>query len=103
MEAVRQGRNHKEHLRQTIDRVLPHCQDYDDFLARMRAEGYGVKEGKMLSFRAPGWDRFTRSNKLGADYTMEALRERGTHRRGRSRPVIALTRFRAVSNSWRAA
>ena len=57
---------------------------YDDFLARMRAEGYEIKEGKALSFRAPGWDRFTRSNKLGADYTREALRERSAHRGGRS-------------------
>ena len=84
MEAVRHGRSHKEHLRQTIDRVLPDCRDYDDFLARMRAEGYEIKEGKTLSFRAPGWDRFTRSNKLGADYTREALRERSAHRGGRS-------------------
>ena len=84
MEAVRHGRSHKEHLRQTIDRVLPDCRDYDDFLARMRAEGYEIKEGKALSFRVPGWDRFTRSNKLGADYTREALRERSAHRGGRS-------------------
>ena len=84
MEAAKHGRSHKERLRQTIDRVLPDCRDYDDFLEKMRAEGYEVKEGKTLSFRAPGWDRFTRSNKLGADYTREALRERSTHRGGRS-------------------
>ena len=76
MAAVRYGTSHKECLRQAIDQVLPECQDYDDFLARMRAEGYEVREGNLLSFRAPGWDRFTRSNKLGADYTREALRER---------------------------
>ena len=84
MEAVRHGRSFKEQLRQTIDRVLPDCQGYDDFLAKMRAEGYEIKEGKMLSFRAPGQERFTRSNRLGADYTKEALRERCTTRRGRS-------------------
>ena len=84
MAAAKYGSSHKECLRQTIDRVLPDCRDYDDFLARMRAEGYEVKEGKQLSFRAPGWDRFTRSNKLGADYTREALRERSIHRGGRS-------------------
>ena len=84
MAAAKYGTSHKEQLRQTIDRVLSDCQDYDDFLAKMRAEGYEVKEGKLLSFRAPGWDRFTRSNKLGADYTREALRERSSHRGGRS-------------------
>ena len=82
--AANYGTSHKEQLRQTIDRVIPDCRGYDDFLARMRAEGYEVKEGKLLSFRAPGWDRFTRSYKLGADYTKEALRERSTPRRGYS-------------------
>lgn len=89
--AAKYGTSHKEQLRQTIDRVLSDCQGYDDFLAKMRAEGYEIREGKLLSFRAPGWDRFTRSNKLGADYSREALRERSTHRGGRStaakRPV----------------
>ena len=80
--ATNYGTSHKEQLRQTIDRVILDCRSYDDFLARMRAEGYEVKEGKLLSFRAPDWDRFTRSYKLGADYTKEALRERSTTRRG---------------------
>ena len=82
--AAKYGTSHKEQLRQTIDRVLSDCQGYDDFLAKMRAEGYEIKEGKLLSFRAPGWDRFTRSNKLGANYSREALRERSSNRGGRS-------------------
>ena len=76
MAAARYGSSHKERLRQAIDRTLPDSWDYEDFLAKMRAEGYEVKEGKGLSFRAPGWDRFTRSDQLGSDYTREALRER---------------------------
>lgn len=82
--AAKYGTSHKEQLRQTIDRVLPECQGYDEFLAKMRAEGYEIKEGKQLSFRSPGWDRFTRSSKLGSDYTKEALLERSSNRRGRS-------------------
>ena len=84
MAAEKYGTSHKEQLRQTIDRVLPDCQGYENFLAKMRAEGYEIREGKKLSFRAPGWDRFTRSDKLGADYTKEALRDRSTNRGGRS-------------------
>lgn len=87
MAAARYGTSHKELLRQTIDRVLSDCQGYEDFLAKMRAEGYEIKEGKQLSFRAPGWDRFTRSSKLGSDYTREALLERSSSRRGRSAEV----------------
>ena len=93
MAAAKHGVSFKERLRQTIDRVLPDCRDYDDFLAKMRAEGYEIKEGKLLSFRAPGQERFTRSNRLGADYTREALRERSSPRRGCSAtaksPVMA--------------
>ena len=84
MAAAQYGSSHKEQLRQAIDRVLPDSRDYEDFLAKMRAEGYEVKEGKQLSFRAPGWDRFTRSDKLGSDYTREALQERYAVRRGPS-------------------
>ena len=84
MAAAKYGVSFKERLRQTIDRVLPDCRGYDDFLAKMRAEGYEIKEGKFLSFRAPGQERFTRSNRLGADYTREALQGRSTIRRGRS-------------------
>ncbi len=82
--AAKYGTSFKERLRQTIDRVIPDCQDYEDFLARMRSEGYEVKEGKYLSFRAPGQERFSRTNKLGTDYTKEALQERGRNRGGRS-------------------
>ncbi len=84
MPAVKYGKSHKEQLRQTIDRVLPESQNYEDFLAKMRAEGYEVKEGRKLSFALPGWDRFTRSNKLGDEYTREALMERANRPHGRS-------------------
>lgn len=80
--AAKHGTSFKERLRQTIDRIIPDCQSYDDFLAKMRAEGYEIKEGKLLSFRAPGQERFTRSNRLGDDYTREALQERSSRRRG---------------------
>ena len=84
MAAAKYGTSFKERLRQTIDRVIPDCRDYDDFLKKMRAEGYEVKEGKQLSFRAPGQERFTRSHRLGENYTKEALRERCDHQRGRT-------------------
>lgn len=84
MAAAKHGVSHKEQLRQVIDRMLSDCQGYDDFLAKMRAEGYEIKEGKTLSFRAPGWERSTRSSKLGSNYTRDALRERSSPRCGYS-------------------
>ena len=83
--AIKYGNSFKERLRQTIDRVLPASTDYEDFLARMRAEGYEVKETvHNVSFREPGRERFTRSFRLGDDYTLDALHDRCAHRRGRS-------------------
>ena len=84
MAAIKYGTSYREQLRQTIDRVLPECQDYDSFLAKMRNEGYEIKEGKDLSFRAPSQERFTRSKRLGGSYTRQALQERLVLRRGRS-------------------
>ena len=80
--AIKYGVSFKEQLRRTIDRLLPDCRDYEDFLARMRHEGYEIKEGTNLSFRAPGQERFTRSYRLGDNYTLDALRSRLEHRRG---------------------
>jgi len=38
------------------------------------------RRGKNLSFRAPGQERFTRSNRLGNTYTREALQQRCKNR-----------------------
>lgn len=82
--AAQYGVSHKKQLQQTIDRVLPECNNYDEFLAKMRAEGYEVVDGKNPGFRLPGWDRPTRVNRLGDDYTKTALRAKMTDQRGRS-------------------
>lgn len=75
--AAKRGRSFKERLRQSIDGLLPGCKDFEEFLSRMRAEGYEVRRrGKSLEFRAPEQERFTRSYRLGDEYTEAALRKR---------------------------
>ena len=75
--AAKRGRSFKERLRQTIDRILPDSGDFEEFLSRIRDEGYEIKRrGKSLEFCAPGQEKFTRSFRLGEDYTEAALRER---------------------------
>ena len=77
MGAKKYGKSFKQNLQLIIDAVLPGCNDFEEFLARMRAEGYEVKRrGKSLEFRAPGQQNFTRSHRLGDGYTEEALREK---------------------------
>ncbi len=86
--AAKRGRSYKEQLRQAIDRVLPDSRNFEDFLSRMRKEGYEIKHrGKSLEFLAPGQQRFTRSQRLGDAYTKEALQERLSGTRTRPAPV----------------
>lgn len=93
--AVKHGRSFKERLRQNIDKVLPDCSDFEEFLARMRAEGYEVKHGKHISFRVVGQENFTRAKTLGDDYSEDTLRERVNAPRGRA----AAPKKRPVQNS----
>ena len=80
-DAGRKGKSWKAKLKAAIDAVIPQAKDFDDFLRLMAAQGYEIKQGKFISFRAPGQERFTRLKTLGADYTEEAVRERIAGRR----------------------
>ena len=59
-----------------IHAVIPQAKDFDDFLRLLQEQGYEVKPGKFISFRAPGQKRFTRCKTLGETYTEEAITER---------------------------
>ena len=47
-----------------------------NFLRLLQEQGYEVKRGKYVSFRAPGQGRFIRCKTLGEAYTEEAITER---------------------------
>ena len=95
MGAIKYGKSFKQRLRFIIDAVLPGCKDFDEFLARMRAEGYEIRcRGKSLEFRAPGQQNFTRSQRLGDEYTEEALQKKieGKHKEKPSKTVAKTQR-----------
>ena len=75
-DAQRKGTSYKAKLEVAIDRLIPISADLDDLLRRLEAEGYAIKRGKYISFRAPGQERFTRAKTLGEAYTEEAISER---------------------------
>ena len=75
-DAQKKGKSWKAKLKLAIDAAIPQAKDFDSFLRLMEAQGYEVKQGKFISFRAPGQERFTRLKTLGTDYTEEAIRER---------------------------
>lgn len=74
--ADKQGTSWKSKLKATIDAVFSESADYDDFLNRMQVQGYEIKKGTHISFRAPDQQRFTRAKTLGAEYSEDALRRR---------------------------
>ena len=75
-DAQRRGRSWKAKLKIAIDAAIPQAKDFDDFLRLMEEQGYEIKRGKFVSFRAPGQERFTRCKTLGEAYTEEAITER---------------------------
>ena len=75
-DAGRKGKSWKAKLKAAIDAVIPQAKDFDDFLRIMAAQGYEIKQGKFISFRAPGQERFTRCKTLGENYTEEAITSR---------------------------
>ncbi len=64
-DAQRKGTSWKAKLKAAIDAAIPQAKDFDDFLRLMQAQGYEIKPGKFISFRAPGQERFTRCKTLG--------------------------------------
>ena len=84
--AAKNGTSWKAKLKQTIDALIPQAKDFDDFLRLMQENGYEVKKGKYISFRAEGQERFTRSKTIGANYTEEAIAERIAGKRTRKQP-----------------
>ena len=73
---AKRGTSWKQKLKQTIDRLVITAKDYDDFLRLMQEDGYEIKTGKYISFRAEGQERFTRSKTIGENYTEERIKER---------------------------
>ena len=75
-DAHRKGTSWKAKLKTAIDAAIPQAKDFDDFLRLLQEQGYEVKRGKYVSFRAPGQERFTRCKTLGEAYAEEAITER---------------------------
>ena len=75
-DAQKKGKSWKAKLKIAIDAAIPQAKDFDGFLRLMETQGYEVKQGKFISFRAPGQERFTRCKTLGEDYTEERITRR---------------------------
>ena len=66
----------RERLRDDIDTFLYQSKTFDEFIDKMKAAGYGVKQGKYISVKPPYAQRFIRLKYLGVHYSENAIRNR---------------------------
>lgn len=74
--AKKENKSWKQVLKNTIDTTIPQSKNFEDFIENMRKQGYEMKQGKQIAFRATGQNRFTRMKTLGAEYTETAIAEK---------------------------
>ena len=72
-QTAKTGTSWKGKLKEAVDLLIPQVADFEELLEKLQASGYEIKNGKYVSCRAPGQERFTRLKTLGADYTEEAI------------------------------
>lgn len=87
-DAYRRGKSWKAKLKMTMDMTILQAQDFEHFVKLMQIQGYEVKRGKFLSYRAPGQERFIRDKTLGSEYLEESIKKRieGTYSELRKTP-----------------
>ncbi|CUL14995.1 hypothetical protein EZ544_01355 [Listeria monocytogenes] len=71
-----QGNSWKTQLRTTIDMCIKSSKTFEDFASQMKTQGYEIKYGKHIAFRAEKQKRFTRAMQLGENYTEENIKLR---------------------------
>ena len=74
--AIKYNMSWKEHVRMDIDEILYLSNSWDEFVQKMTAKGYEIKQGKHITYVTPplaGEQKRVRDYKLGRAYTKEAL------------------------------
>ncbi|MBQ1369336.1 MAG: relaxase/mobilization nuclease domain-containing protein [Firmicutes bacterium] len=66
-------------LRETIDEIIPHCRNLDDFKYQLRQRGYKYNlnpSRKYWTVTPPGSEKSIRLYRLGEDYTNDRIKDR---------------------------
>ncbi|MBQ6039622.1 MAG: plasmid recombination protein [Oscillospiraceae bacterium] len=66
----------RDRLRDDIDSFLYQSKSFDEFIQKMKAANYEVKQGKYISVKPPYGQRFTRLKSLGEHYDEFSLKKR---------------------------
>lgn len=75
-EHKKNGTSWKQHIRNAIDKLIMNVSSIDELFSELEKSGFTIKQGKYLSIRADGQERFVRSKTLGDEYTVENISER---------------------------
>lgn len=75
-ECKKKGISWKEHIRNTIDSLIPAVSSLDDLLIELERHSYSIKRDKHIYIKAPGQKRSVSLWKLGEDYAEESLNSR---------------------------
>lgn len=70
---------HRELLKRDIDTALAQSTNFKAFELRLKDMGYEIRRDERFahySVKAPGWQRAVRLDRLGKEYTPQAIRER---------------------------
>ena len=86
------GTSWKAKLRVAVDKAIWSSVNYDEFLQKMQLDGYEVRQGKHLSFRAPEQKNFTYMKSLGSYYSEENVRARLEKNRYKTKAPKPLSR-----------
>lgn len=72
----RQQPSFRKQLRKIINECIRQSENYDEFKRHLSEHHVEIKEGKYLSFRMYGQQRFTRDRSLGENYSRGAIEKR---------------------------
>lgn len=76
LEARKQGTSWKAKIETIIDENILKAKDYNHFTELLKTAGIEIKEGKHISFRLDGQQRFVRGKTIGNEYTKDKIIER---------------------------
>ncbi|WP_326910676.1 relaxase/mobilization nuclease domain-containing protein [Sedimentibacter sp. MB31-C6] len=68
----------KDIVREDIDYVISSSESFEDFIRKMKSEGYYIKHGnvKYMTFKKQGMNRAVRGKTLGIDYDEHSIKQR---------------------------
>ena len=77
----KKSKNHKNRLKENIDKSIQKAESFTDFITIMQGLGYQIKLGKYIAFKDENMQRFMRGSSISIDYTEALIRSRISNHR----------------------